>query len=147
MEGDLKVSNLEKNVQWMLISLLVLDIVLSCLAFFAPGFWFWFFHQTPYGDPQGLLRRCGANWAAFALFQALALVLWKKRLHWLVLAAGLRFSDIFTDWAYLRFCGSITPWGAVGLFLAGPANLFCGVYLLRAYGILVREGRTGGGPV
>lgn len=28
---------------------------------------------------------------------------YQARPHWLVLVAGLRFSDIFTDWIYLYF--------------------------------------------
>lgn len=130
---------LKKNVQWMLLSLLGLDILLASLAFCAPGFWFWFFHDAAYVDPQGLLPRCGANWTAFALFQAVALLLWRKRLYWLVLVAGMRFSDIFTDWTYLGACYNATPWGSLALFGAGPANLFCGWYLMRAYTILSRE--------
>jgi len=66
--------NLEKNIQILLISLVMLDITLACWGYFWPKGWFWLFHGVSYVDPQGLLQRSAGNWAAFALFQAIALL-------------------------------------------------------------------------
>ena len=74
-----------------------------------------------------------ANWAAFALFQGIALFRWRSAPHWLALVAGVRFSDVFTDWAYLWFAANLTSFGRVGLFVDGPLNALFGWWLLRAY--------------
>lgn len=122
-----------KIIQAVLFSLFCLDIALAVTGFFFPDFWYAIFHGAPYVDPQGLLRRCAANWAAFALFQGLALLKWRERPYWLVLVAGVRFSDILTDWAYLWFCSDVTLFGGIGLFCASPTNLVAGLYLLNSY--------------
>ena len=89
--------------------------------------------QTTIDDPQGFLQRCAANWTAFALIQFLALLRWKKDPIWLVMVAATRFTDIFTDWAYLWFCDDVTMFGRFALFGAGPANFVFGWYFWRAY--------------
>ena len=66
-----------------------------------------------------------ADW--YSLFR------WRRAPHWLVLAAGLRFSDILTDWSYLWFCSDVTSLGRILLFSASPANLVCALYLMHAY--------------
>lgn len=122
-----------RKIDGVLFALLVFDVFVATIAFGWPDFWFQVIHGVPYNDPQGFLRRCGANWAAFALLQALALCRWKKASYWLVLVAGVRFSDVFTDWAYLWFASNVTLFGRVGLFLDAPANALLGWWMLRAY--------------
>jgi hypothetical protein len=51
----------------LLFSLVLLDLCLSTGGFFFPEFWFRLFHGVHYIDPEGLLRRSAASWAAFAL--------------------------------------------------------------------------------
>ncbi len=124
---------LVRRIQIALIGLIGFDLVLSVWAWFFPGLWFTVFHGVPYDDPQGFLRRCAANWTAFLLFQIVAYFKWKKAPYWLVLVAGVRLSDIFTDWTYLLFCADITIHGGIMLFLASPMNMVFGAYLLYAY--------------
>ncbi len=128
--------NLNRNITLVLINLILLDVILSVWAWFFPEWWFQIFHGVPYDDPQGFLRRCAGNWTAFALFQFIALLRWKKAPHWIVVVAGVRFSDILTDWSYLAFCSDITIVGSILLFAASPLNLIFGIYLMVAYGKL-----------
>jgi len=122
-----------QNTQIILIALVVLDIVISVVAFFFPEYWFKIFHNASYVDAQGLLRRCAANWVAFALIQTIALLKWHKRPYWLAVVAGVRFSDMFTDWTYLWFSSNITMFGRIGLFIISPLNLLLGIYFLKVY--------------
>ena len=63
----------ERRVTALLGFLVAFDVTLTTWAFGFPELWFTVFHGTAYDDPQGFLRRCGANWAAFAVFNALGL--------------------------------------------------------------------------
>ncbi len=123
-----------RQIDGYLLFLVVLDVTLSTVAFFFPQLWFDLFHGVPYVDPQGYLRRCAANWTAFALFQAIALARWRRSPHWLAVVAGIRLSDIFTDWTYLWFCQDITFFGRASLFVVSPANLWLGWQFLRFHG-------------
>jgi hypothetical protein len=123
----------ERKIDATLAALLALDVTLTVVAFFFPGLWFALFHGVPYADPEGFLRRCGANWAGFALFQAIALRRWRRAPWWLAVAAGLRLSDIFTDWTYLAFAHDLTWFGRISLAATSPMNLVVGLYLLRCY--------------
>jgi hypothetical protein len=122
-----------KKTNVILLALIILDAVISIGAFFFPGLWFKLFHNAPYIDPQGFLRRCAANWLAFALIQSIALLKWEKKPYWLAVVAGVRFSDVFTDWTYLYFASSLTMFGKITLFLISPLNLLFGLYFLAAY--------------
>ncbi len=117
----------------LLAGLVLLDIVLSGTCLLFPSLWFRLFHGVPYVDPQGLLRRTGAVWAAFTLLQFIALIRWQKYPHWLVIVAGVRLTEIFSDWTYLYFCSNITWFGRIALFISPPANLLFGVVLLKLW--------------
>lgn len=123
----------KKKIYGLLLALISLDITIATVAFFFPEFWFKIFHGVPYTDPQGFLRRCGANWTAFALLQIIALAKWEKKPYWLAIVAGVRFSDMFTDWTYLWFCSNITIFGKISLFAISPLNLVFGLFFLNAY--------------
>jgi hypothetical protein len=120
----------EKRIDRALAGLLALDVALAATAFLAPDLWFRLFHGVAYDDPEGLLRRCGANWAGFALFQAVALRRWKARPYWLFVVAGMRLSDVFTDWTYLAFARETTWLARVSLSVTSPANVVVGVFFL-----------------
>jgi hypothetical protein len=122
-----------KGIDLTLVGLIVLDVVLTIWAFFFPRDWFFVFHGVLAIDPEGLLRRCGATWAAFTLFQTIALFRWRREPHWLAVVAGLRLSEIFTDWTYLAFAGDVTIFARITLFITSPANLFLGLYFLKSY--------------
>jgi hypothetical protein len=126
-------ASLTRRINWVLLALVAFDVFVAIVALLYPSLWFRVVHGVPYYDPQGLLRRCGANWAAFAVIQMIALLRWKKAPHWLAVVAGVRLSDMFTDWTYLWFSSNVTVVGAVGLFLASPTELVLGVWFLRAY--------------
>jgi hypothetical protein len=128
MEEKLKI-----RTDLILLALVALDVLLSGTALLFPSFWFRLFHGAAYVDPQALLKRTGAVWVAFTLLQFLALVRWKKQPYWLVLIAGVRLTEIFSDWTYLAFCSSITVSGWIGLLVSPPANLFFAWILIRTW--------------
>jgi len=132
---------LRKFTYVLLAFLVVLDIVLSTTAICFPETWFKVFHAAPYVDPQGLLRRTGALWVAFTLLQFVALIRWEKEPWWLVLIAGVRLTELFSDWTYIYVAESLTPWGKLGLFIAPPGNLAFGLYLTWVY-LKIMKGRT-----
>jgi hypothetical protein len=117
----------------LLLFLIILDAVLCTLALLFPNTWFKIFHDQPYTDPQGLLRRTGAVWVAFTLLQALALVKWQEQYYWLVLIAGVRLTELFSDWTYLYFAQKTTWSGRVSLFIAPPTNLAIGWFLIESF--------------
>lgn len=125
--------SLKRRTNLLLAGLVLLDIVLSGTCLLFPQVWFTWFHGAPYVDPQALLRRTGAVWAAFTVLQLIALLRWQKSPHWLVLVAGVRLTEIFSDWTYLLLCSSITWFGRVALFVSPPANLLFGLILLRTW--------------
>lgn len=113
--------------------LVILDVVLSATCLFFPETWFKTFHGAPYIDPQGLLYRTGAVWVAFSLLQLIAFFRWEKAPWWLVLIAGVRLTELFSDWTYMYVAQSMTTMGKIGLFIAPPGNLIFGWFLIWAY--------------
>jgi hypothetical protein len=57
--------------------------------------------NVSYIDPQGLIRRTEAIWTAFTLLQVIAYIKWEEQFYWLVLIAGVRLTELFSDWTYL----------------------------------------------
>ena len=121
----------------MFISCWLFGLLGSCFSRFSvfaiPDYWFETFHGAPYIDPQALLKRTGAVWAAFTLLQLIAFIRWEKAAWWLVLIAGVRFTELFSDWVYIWMASSMTPFGKFGLFIAPPSNLIFGIFLIWAY--------------
>jgi hypothetical protein len=122
-----------RHVHKLLVFLVALDVVLTTWAVAFPGLWFAAFHGTAYDDPQGFLRRCGANWAAFLLWQVVALVRWRREPVWLAVVAGVRLSDIFTDVTYVFVAHDTTLFARLTLAPMSVLNFLFGVFLLRAY--------------
>ncbi len=120
-------------INGLLLFLVIWDLLLSTVCLFFPEWWYKLFHGAPYVDPQGLLRRTGAVWAAFTLFQLLAYLRWQREPYWLVFVAGIRLTEIFSDWIYLYFAEGSTWLGRVGLFIAPPSNVVFGWFLLRSF--------------
>jgi hypothetical protein len=129
---------LRKFTYVLLVFLVILDIVLSTIAICYPEAWFRIFHDAPYVDPQGLLRRTGALWAAFTLLQLIAVFRWEKEPWWLVLIAGVRLTELFSDWTYIYVAESLTTRGKLGLFIAPPGNLAFGIFLVWVYKKMMR---------
>jgi len=91
---------------------LVEDTALFVLSWLRPELWFQLLHHTaPAGFETALLRRAGGQWLAFALVQAIALWRWRAQPAWLVIVAGARVSDLFTDLSYIAAVPSLTPFG------------------------------------
>lgn len=114
------------------------DTVLFVLAWTTPDLWFRLLHaSTPAGLEIALLRRSAGQWAAFALAQAIALWCWRRRPEWLVIVAGIRFSDLFTDISYMLAVPTLTPLGWAVLLpppflnLVGVAIMSWGYYQAR----------------
>ena len=89
------------TINLLLVFLVLLDVVLSTLCLFFPETWLRLLHDAPDIDPQGLLRRTGAVWASFTLFHLIALLKWHRQPYWLPLVAGVRLTEVFSDWVYL----------------------------------------------
>ncbi len=124
-----------RSIAIVLLALVVFDALLVLWAFGFPEWWFVLFHTTEQATPGAelFLKRCGANWAAFALFQGLALKYWKSSPHWLAIVAGLRLGDSFTDVTYVVFAPDPTWIAIVALPAAGIINLILGWYFLTCY--------------
>jgi hypothetical protein len=119
----------------LLAFLVILDIVLSITALFFPDKWFMIFHGVSYDhrDVEGLLKRTGAVWVAFTLLQLIAFLRWEKAPWWLVLIAGVRLTELFSDWTYMYVAETLTTLGRLGLFIAPPGNLAFGFFFTWAY--------------
>lgn len=135
-------------VDVILIALVAFDLLVAVGAFLLPQLWYRLLHDAAYVDPQGLLRRTGAIWAAFAVVQILALPRWRRAAHWLLLVTGIRLSELFADWTYLVFAESITPFGTGALLVTLPANLLICWFLYATWRKLAGRGgpAASGGP-
>jgi len=110
------------------------DTSLFLMAWFLPDAWFRFLHgMAPAGFDIALLRRSAGQWAAFALAQGIALAYWKKAPVWLVIVAGVRFSDLFTDISYILAVPSLTLLGWICLLPPPLLNLVGVVIMRRGY--------------
>jgi hypothetical protein len=113
---------------------LIEDTLLVLVAWLAPGLWFRVFHESaPASLDVAFLRRSAGQWAAFALAQAVALRRWRRDPVWLAVAAGVRFSDLFTDLAYVASVPHLTRVGWALLLPPPVLNLVGVVILLRGY--------------
>lgn len=129
---------MRKFISPLLVVLILLDLVYISVIFPRPDMWSHFMHGAAYVDPEGLLRRIGAVWASFALFHFIALIKWRQHPHWLMIVAGMRFSEIFADWTYVYYAHDMTHLGRLGLLSAGPVNLLCALFFFKAY-FLVKQ--------
>ena len=110
------------------------DTVLFVLAWIAPDLWFRLLHASvPAGLEIALLRRSAGQWAAFALAQAIALARWRRQPEWLAVAAGIRFSDLFTDLSYILAVPGLTRLGWVVLIPPPLLNLVGVAIMLQGY--------------
>jgi len=110
------------------------DTLLFLISWFTSDLWFRVFHHSlPVDLDVAFLRRSGGQWAAFALGQALTLWRWQKSPMWLPIAAGLRFSDLFTDICYILAVPSLTTVGWLLLLPPPVLNLVGVVIFLRGY--------------
>lgn len=110
------------------------DTSLFLMAWLWPDLWFRVFHGgAPSGLEVALLRRAAGQWAAFALAQGITLSYWKKNPVWLVIVAGVRFSDLFTDISYILAVPSLTTLGWVCLLPPPLLNLIGVVIMVRGY--------------
>jgi hypothetical protein len=113
---------------------LVEDTLLFLMSWLAPDLWFRVFHGVaPAGLEIAFLRRSAGQWAAFALAQAITLWRWRKEPVWLAVAAGVRFSDLFTDISYVVAVPSLTRLGWMFLLPPPLLNLVGVVIMLRGY--------------
>src|SRR5262245_2382256 len=113
---------------------LIDDTVMVVMAWLATDLRFCGFHASvPAGLDIAWLRRSAGQWAAFALAQAITLWRWRKDPIWLVITAGCRFSDLFSDISYIAAAPSLTT---LGWFLLSPPpvlNLVGVVIMLWGY--------------
>lgn len=117
----------------LLLVLAAWDFALWVVAFFHPDLWMGQVHGQTMADPMGLLPRTGAIWLAFAIFQFVAFLQWRRAPFWLCLVAGMRLSELLADWTYLGFAEVLTGTGRISLALTPLANLAISGFLLWAY--------------
>lgn len=122
-----------KFINLLLLFLVILDLLLSAICLLRPDLWVKLMHGTEYLDSLGLIRRMGAVWMAFFVFQLIALLFWQSHAYLLVLVAGIRFTEIFSDWFYWYFTEHLTWFGNFGLLIAPPSNIFFGLILLKMF--------------
>lgn len=135
-------NSITNKINLILVLLIVLDLFLAVWGFFFPEAWYRFWHGAPYVDPQALLPRCAANWAAFFLFQVIALFKWRAMPWWLMVVAGMRLGDIFTDITCTMMADSMTLIGKFAFPLAGLFNLVTAILLIRHYHRLKQAGKS-----
>jgi hypothetical protein len=120
---------------------LVEDIALFAMAWFLPNLWFSVFHASvSSGLEVTLLRRSAGQWIAFALAQSITITRLRKNPAWLAVAAGVRFSDLFTDISYVLAAPTLTTTGYVLLLPPPCLNLLGVVILLRIFADCDLEG-------
>lgn len=122
-----------RRVRALLVSLTLFDLLLVVWVFALPDLWWSVFHGVPRVDPQHLLQRMGANWAAFFLFELVATLRWRRETFWILVVAGVRLSDIFTDVTYVILCDDATWFAWATLPLMSFLNLLMGLWLLRVW--------------
>jgi hypothetical protein len=125
--------DLRRTVNFILVFLVIYDVILSSTCLLRPDLWFRYIHGVGYADPQGLLLRTGAVWVAFSLFQLIARLKWEVQPFWLAVIAGIRLTEIFSDWTYLAVASDLTSFGWIALFVNPPMNAFLGWYFIRAF--------------
>lgn len=125
----------DRTIQLVLTALVLFDAILVVWAFGFPDLWFEVWHTSAEGTPGAelFLMRCGGNWAAFMLFQALAWAYWKEHSWWLLIVAGMRLGDIFTDPVYTLMADDPSLFAWVGLPSAGLINLLLGWYFVTCF--------------
>lgn len=122
-----------RRVRALLVSLTLFDLLLVLWVFALPDLWWTVFHGVERVDPQHLLQRMGANWAAFFLFELIATMLWRQAPLWILVVAGVRLSDIFTDVTYVILCDNATWFAWATLPLMSLCNLLMGLWLLKTW--------------
>ena len=137
-----------RAVDIVLVLAIVVDVSLVALTVLKPDWWFAELHGVGAADAAGpfaygLLFRASAHWAAFAAFQITALSLWRSHLVWLPIVAGLRFSDVFTDWTYLVAAPPTGgPDATIGLMLPAFMNWGMALFLLWHWRLHAPDGST-----
>jgi hypothetical protein len=124
---------LRGRINFILTALVVYDIVLSGVCLIRPDLWFRYIHGVGAVDPQGLILRTGAVWAAFSVFQILARLKWEVQPLWLAVIAGIRLTEVFSDWTYVYVAADLTAFGRIALLVNPPMNAFLGWYFIRAF--------------
>jgi hypothetical protein len=120
-----------RSVDAVLLTAIFVDVVLVLLTAVDYNWWFVTLHGSQVSDPfaVALLYRAAAHWTAFAVFQIAGLLLWRSSRAWLLIVAGLRFSDVFTDWAYLATSPDTVGLGFMTLASPAVLNWGMGLYL------------------
>jgi hypothetical protein len=127
------VSTLRRRITRLLLFLILVDLVLCLVGFVRPELWFDLIHGAPAVDPQRFMQRTAAAWAAFLVLQLIACARFRRDPAWLAVIAGVRLSDMFTDWTHAMLAPDMTSFGYLCLLSASPINLLAGVFLLRAH--------------
>ncbi len=129
----MKLNPSPRSIDLLLLFLVLLDLFLFSVCLLNPPLWAQLMHGTDYTDTLGLVRRLGGVWLGFFVFQLIALIVWKNHTWWLVLVAGIRLTETFSDWIYWYSSNQHTWFSNFGLLIAPPANVLFAVILIRAF--------------
>lgn len=121
-------------INFLLGFLCLLDVFLSFICVFSQGLW-WnrLFYQIVPSQPTSLLYRMGAVWFAFVLIQGYAWRHWQKKPYWLTITAGVRLTEMFSDWIYLATTDNLTWFGHFGFVISPPMNVLFAWILINSY--------------
>lgn len=122
-----------RRINLILVALVGYDVILSATCLIRPDLWYRYIHGAEYVDPQGLILRTGAVWAAFSLFQLVARFKWEVQPLWLAVIAGIRLTEVFSDWTYLWVAEDLTTFGWFGLFVNPPMNVLLGGWFIQCF--------------
>ncbi len=120
-------------IDLLLLFLVLLDLILSAICLLNPPLWAQLMHGVTYEDTIGLVRRLGGVWLGFFVFQLIALVVWKSHPWWLVLVAGIRLTESFSDWIYWFSSEQHTWFANFGLLIAPPGNVLFAIIFIRTF--------------
>ncbi len=74
------------------------------------------------------------------MFQMIAYLRWRKQPYWLPLVAGIRLTEVFSDWTYILVAyPHITWFGYLGLGIAPPSNVLLGWFFISSFLKIDRE--------
>ncbi|MBI4361950.1 MAG: hypothetical protein HY558_02120 [Euryarchaeota archaeon] len=113
-------------------ALAILDVGLGGGALLAPGLYMGMVHPEAPGDPVYLLRRTGALWLMFALFQAIAFLRGPREPGWFLGVGVLRLVEVPADMVYLATAPGLSLFGTLAIGGAPPLNLLVGLLLVSA---------------
>lgn len=130
----LKENQAVKITYIILLIAICIDFVLPVNVIINPDKWFETLHLNTLPDQLHIsfLYRSAAHWTAFNLVQIITLFKWQKKNYWLAVTAGVRFSDLFTDFTYWATAPNLSE-NSWTLLMPPFMNLGMGIFMLTYF--------------